>query len=138
MENHYKRSRYSNRAVTLNVLLRKCHCVFHIMTVCFNLYRTKCSLHVVQDCEKINTQARFRVDDDTWPPDQPKNFTSLVLIQYKGHHNLQQAMAITQTGHIASLANHLPVPEDNQPLQEVLHNSTVTKKANFSPSRNKL
>jgi len=75
-------------------------------------------------------QARFRVDDDTWPPDQPKNFTPLVLIQYKGHHNLQQAMAITkltQTGHIASLASNLPVAEDNQLLQEVLHNSTVTK-----------
>ncbi|XP_065914093.1 protein NLRC3-like [Dysidea avara] len=82
---------------------------------------------------QLNVQARFRVDDDTWPPDQPKNFQPLVLIHYEGHHNLQQAMAITkltQTGDIASLASSQPVPKrypSHQPLQEVLDTSTVTK-----------
>ena len=82
---------------------------------------------------QLNVQARFRVDDDTWPPDQPKNFQPLVLIHYEGHHNLQQAMAITkltQTGDIASLASSQPVPKRHpsyQPLQEVLDTSTVTK-----------
>ena len=37
---------------------------------------------------QLNVQARFRVDYDTWPPDQPNNFTPLVLIHYEGHHNL--------------------------------------------------
>jgi len=82
---------------------------------------------------QLNVQTRFRVDDDTWPPDQPKNFTPLVLIHYEGHHNLQQATAITkltQTGDIASLASNKSVPKQHpsyQPLQEVLDTSTVTK-----------
>ena len=84
---------------------------------------------------QLNVQARFRVDDDTWPPDHPKNFTPLLLIHYEGHHNLQQAMAITkltQTGNIASLASSQPVPkrlkiDSNQSLQEVLDTSSVTK-----------
>jgi len=78
-------------------------------------------------------QARFRVDDDTWPPDQPKNFIPLVLIRYKGYHNLQQAIAITklmQTGNIASIVSNKPVSKcysNYQPLKEVLDSSTVTK-----------
>jgi len=78
-------------------------------------------------------QNRFRVDDNTWPPDQPKNFTPLVLIHYEGYHNLQQAMAITkltQTGDIASIASNQPDLKHHrsyQPLQEVCDTSTVTK-----------
>ena len=81
----------------------------------------------------LNVQARFKVDDDTWPPYQPKNFTPLVLIHYEGHRNLQQAIAITkltQTGNIASLASNQPVPKNHsnyQPLKEVLDTSIVTK-----------
>jgi len=77
---------------------------------------------------QVNLQARFQIDDDTWPPDQPKNFIPLVLIHYKGHWNLQQAIAITkltQTGDIALLASNQPV---SKPLQEVLDISTVTNK----------
>ncbi|XP_065911432.1 protein NLRC3-like isoform X2 [Dysidea avara] len=84
---------------------------------------------------KRNVQGRFRVDDDAWPPDQPKNFTPLLLIHYKGHHNLQQALAITklaQTGDIASLVISQSIPkrlklDHDQPLQEVLATSTVTE-----------
>ena len=82
---------------------------------------------------QLNVQARFRVDDDTWPPDQPKNFVPLVLIHYEGHRNLQQAMAITkltQTGDLALLANDQPVSKchpSHQPLQKVREASTVTK-----------
>ena len=83
---------------------------------------------------QLNLQARFRIDDDTWPPDQPKNFTPLVLIHYKGHRNLQQALTITkltQTGDIASLASNLAVSKHHpsyEPLQKVLDTSTVTNK----------
>ena len=82
---------------------------------------------------QLNEQARFRVDDNTWPPDQPKNFTPLVLTYYEGHHNLQQAMAITeltQTGDITSLASNQPAPNqhpNHQPLQEILNTSTICK-----------
>ena len=82
---------------------------------------------------QLNIQAQFRVDDDTWPPDQPKNFIPLVLIHYKGYHNLQQAIAISklmQAGNIASIVSSNPVPKhysNYQPLKEVLDSSTVTK-----------
>ena len=82
---------------------------------------------------QINIQARVMVDNNTWPPDQPKIFTPLLLVYYEGHRNLQQAMAITkltQTGDIASLATDQPVPKCHpsyQPLREALDTSTVTK-----------
>jgi len=82
---------------------------------------------------QLNVQARFRIDNDTWPPDQPKNFIPLVLIHYEGYHNLQQAIAITeltQTGDVAALADDQPVSKCHpsyQSLQNLLETSTVTK-----------
>ena len=94
---------------------------------------------------QVNIQLQFMADDNTWPPDQPKKFIPLLLIHYKGHRNLQQAMAITkltQTGDIASLASNQPVPKYHpsyQPLQEVIDNSAVTKEIEqiLSPLENK-
>ena len=84
--------------------------------------RSLCFFNMVA---QLNLQARFQIDDNAWPLDQPKNFTPLVLIHYKGHHNLQQAIAITkltQTGDISSLASNQPVPK------EALGDSTVINK----------
>jgi len=82
---------------------------------------------------QVNIQTQLIVDSNTWPPDQPKIFTPLLLVHYKGHRNIQQAMAIiklTQTGDIASLFSNQPIPKCHpsyQSLQEVLVTSTVTK-----------
>ena len=86
-----------------------------------------------------NVRERFNPDEETWPPDQPKNFTPLVLIHHQGQHSMKQATAMAQliqTGdidEITSLASNRSVPtnhpklDSHEPLQEVLDSSTVTK-----------
>ena len=86
-----------------------------------------------------NVRERFNADEETWPPDQPKNFTPLVLIHHRGQHTMKQATAVAQliqTGdvdEITSLASNRSVPkhhpklDSREPLQEVLDSSTVTK-----------
>ena len=86
-----------------------------------------------------NVRERFNTDEETWPPDQPKNFTPLVLIHHQGQHSMKQATAMAQliqTGDIddiTSLASNRSVPtnhpklDSHEPLQEVLDSSTVTK-----------
>ena len=86
-----------------------------------------------------NVRERFKPDEETWPPDQPKNFTPLVLIHHQGQHSMKQATAMAQliqTGdidEITSLASNQSVPtnhpklDSQEPLQEVLDSSTVTK-----------
>ena len=65
--------------------------VFSVLFACL-IYVGLCILSNMV-CQ-FNVPARFRVDNDTWPPDQPKNFIPLILIHYEGHRYLQQAMAI--------------------------------------------
>ena len=86
-----------------------------------------------------NVRERFNTDEETWPPDQPKNFTPLALIHHQGQHSMKQATAMAwliQTGNIdeiTSLASNRSVPtnhpklDSHEPLQEVLDSSTVTK-----------
>ena len=86
-----------------------------------------------------NLQERFTTDEETWPPDQPKNFTPLVLIHHQGPHSMKQPTVVAQviqTGDIDniptmtgnhSVPKHHPKLDSHEPLQEVLDNSTVTK-----------
>ena len=71
-----------------------------------------------------NVQQRFNTDEETWPPDQPKNFTPLVLIQHQGQHTMKQATAVAQviqTGDIDEitsnwLASNQSVPKHHPKL----------------------
>ena len=85
-----------------------------------------------------NLQERFTADEETWPPDQPKNFTPLVLIHHQGQHTMKHPSAVAQviqTGHTSIIAmagnqsvpKHHPKLDSHEPLQGVLDNSTVTK-----------
>ena len=85
---------------------------------------------------EVNIQTRLRVEDEAWPPESPKTFTPLVLIQHQGHRNLKQSTAMAEfveRGHIDKVAtggNTLPTHHklhSHQPLQEVLDTSKVTK-----------
>ena len=56
---------------------------------------------------QINTQTRFMVDDDVWPPEQPKSFTPLLLLHYQGHRIPEQVITMTEltcTGNIGKVA----------------------------------
>ena len=41
---------------------------------------------------QLNTQTRFAVDEDTWPPNQPQEFTPLLLVHQKGQQSFKQAI----------------------------------------------
>ena len=87
---------------------------------------------------EVNIQTRLTVDKDAWPPEQPKTFTPLLLIQHQGHRNLNQSTAIAEyveRGHIDKVASvtstdtlpKRPKLHSHQSLQEVLDTSKVTK-----------
>ena len=87
---------------------------------------------------EINIQAWSTIDEEAWPPEQPKRFTPLVLIQHQHQTNMQQSTAMAEfieRGHIDSVipktttvVKYCPkVSTDCEPVQEVLHNSTITK-----------
>ena len=88
---------------------------------------------------QYNVQEWFSNHEETWPPNQPKNFTPLVFIHHQGQHSLKEATTMAQliqTGdndEISSLASnqsvakHHPKLSNHEPLQEVLNSSTVTK-----------
>ena len=88
---------------------------------------------------QCNVRERFNTDEKTWPPDQPKNFTPLVLIHHQDQYSMKQATAVAQviqTGDIdditslasnQSVPKHYPKLDSHEPLQEVLDSSTVTK-----------
>ena len=85
---------------------------------------------------EVNIQTQLEIEEKVWPPEPPKAFTPLVLIQH-GHRNLEQSTAMAkfvEQGHInkiisISKTNTLPKPklDSHQPLQEVLDTSKVTK-----------
>ena len=73
-----------------------------------------------------NLQERFNIDEETWPPDQPKNFTPLVLIHHQGQHSMKQP-GVSHTGDIDNtVPKHHPKLDSHEPLQEVPNSSTRT------------
>ena len=84
---------------------------------------------------EVNIQTRLRVDKEAWPPDPPKTFTPLVLIQHQGYRNMEQSTAMAEfveRGHIDKIVSvtttdTFPRHLNHQPLQEVLDTSKVTK-----------
>ena len=87
---------------------------------------------------QYNIQERFNTNEETWPPDQPKDFIPLVLIHHQGQHTMKQVAVaqLIQTGdidEITSLASNRSVPkyypklDSCKPLLEVLDSSILTK-----------
>ena len=87
---------------------------------------------------KVSIQTHLRVDEEAWPPEQPKTFTPLVLIQHKVQRNLKQSTAIAEfveRGHIDKVFTapcNDTIPKccrlnNSEPLQEVLNTSNITK-----------
>ena len=87
---------------------------------------------------EVNKQTQFEVDEEAWPPEPPKTFTPLVLIQHQGHRTLEQSTVMAkfvEQGHVDKIVpvtktdTHPKRPklDSHQPLQEVLDTSKVTK-----------
>jgi len=37
---------------------------------------------------QVSIQTRFALDENTWPPNQPKDFTPLLLVYHQGEHSI--------------------------------------------------
>ena len=77
------------------------------------------------------------VDDDTWPPEQLKTYTPLLLIYYQGNHNPKQVATMTelmQRGDASSIAsNQMGIAQnstqgDHKVSHRNLDGHTVTEK----------
>jgi len=85
---------------------------------------------------EFNIQTCLRVDKEAWPPEQPKTFTPLLLIQHEGHRNLKQSTVmaeLVERGHIDKFdsvtSSHTVTKRLKLDVhqQEVLDTSKVTK-----------
>ena len=83
---------------------------------------------------QITIQIRFAVEEDAWPPKQPKQFTPLLLVHHQGEHNIKQSTALAklQSGGIDHLTSTDSVPkchqlDSHESLTEVLDASKMTK-----------
>ena len=70
---------------------------------------------------QLNMQTRFAFDEDTWPPNQPKDFTPLLLVHQEGQQTFEQATAESIQSH-----RH-QYPQDSYQQREALDNSKTTK-----------
>ena len=89
---------------------------------------------------QINVQARFMVDDDTWPPEQPNHFTPLLLLHYQGHHTPEQVTTMAKlmsTGDIDMVAlvtsdqfdvRYQPMSDSHEKFQKVFDDTSRTTK----------
>ena len=87
----------------------------------------------------ISIQTRFMVDDDTWPPKQPKSFTPLLFIHHQGDYSPEQATAMAELMHAGHIDKVALVTVDQQQsvkcvkfdgkdkFQKVLATSKATK-----------
>ena len=91
-----------------------------------------------QHVKRVYRQTRFDVGKETWPPEQPKEFTPVAFVYYEDQRNMKEATRITKavhTGHISdiiSVASGQPVAKHHQvdshrSLREALQTSKVTK-----------
>ena len=101
---------------------------------CIGTVVSQLSRHV----KGVYKQTRFDVGKDTWPPEQPKDFTPVVLVHYEEQRTMKDVNIITKavhTGHISdviSAASSQPVTkrhqlDSHQPLREALQTSKVTR-----------
>jgi len=86
----------------------------------------------------VYKQTRFDLGEETWPPEQPKDFTPVVLVHYEEQRTMQDVNIITKAVHtgnisdVISAANDQPVTkhhqrDSHQLLRVALQTSKVTR-----------
>ena len=78
---------------------------------------------------QLNIRTRFAVDENSWPPNQPKDFTPVLLVHYQDQHTFERAAPMQLAGSIQLGRPHSKhYPQDShQSLTEALDNSKTTK-----------
>ena len=79
--------------------------------------------------KQFSTQTRFAIDEDIWPPHQPKDFIPVLLIQHQGQHTFKQAtvLQLAESVQLGGVHPKLYPKDTHQSLREVLNNSKITK-----------
>jgi len=100
------------------------------MLLCAPFYVLLIGVSILSDrVRQINIQTRLAVDEDAWPPNQPKEFVPVLLIHHQGQHTVKQATALQMAGSVqlgGVPSKHYP-QDSHQSLKEALHNSKTTK-----------
>ena len=87
---------------------------------------------------QINVQTRLMVDDNAWPPEQPANFTPLLLIHSKGNRTPGEVTAMAKLMHAGNISKFASVTGDQPSVkrakldshnkhQKVLNTTKATK-----------
>ena len=80
---------------------------------------------------QINVQTRFMVDDNTWPPEQPTNFTPLLLIHHQGHRTPKEAEATAKLMHTGSIDKISDTSKATKEIAEILAPLEKSKVSSF-------
>ena len=85
---------------------------------------------------QINVQTRFMVDDNAFPPEQPTNFTPLLLIHRQGHRTREEVISMAKLMHSGDISKVAMVPgkqstvkRDTQGGHEKFHRASDTSRA---------
>jgi len=105
-----------------------------VMTLHFHFIGENLVSILSQRVSQISIQTRFTFDEDAWPPNQPKDFTPLLLVHHQGRHTIEHsnALAKIQASGVDNLAFTDSVPKCHQQdyhesLKETLDASKMTK-----------
>ena len=70
----------------------------------------------------IYKATRFTVAKDTWPPEQPKEFTPLVLLHHEDEHSMKSVTAITKALHTGAISDVISATtSESLAIQPSLH-----------------
>ena len=98
--------------------------------LCAPFYVLLIGVSILSDrVRQLNIQTRFAVDEDAWPPNQPQDFTPLLLVHHEGQYTFKPTAALQLAGSIQSGRPYFKrYPQDShQSQREALDNSKTTK-----------
>ena len=81
---------------------------------------TQLSCHV----KAVYKATRFTVAKDTWPPEQPKEFTPLVLLHHQHEHSMRDVTIVTEALHSGAISDVISATSSNSiEMQSSLHHN---------------
>ena len=98
--------------------------------LCAPFYVLLIGVSILSDrVRQLNIQTRFAVDEEAWPPNQPQDFTPLLLVHHEGQYTFKPTAALQLAGSIQSGRPYFKCyPQDShQSQREALDNSKTTK-----------
>jgi len=83
----------------------------------------------------VSIQARLVIDEDEWPPNQPKSFTPLLLLYHQNQHTQEEETVLQFAKTVQSSSFDCSTPDpakrpklgSNESVIEMLDNSAATK-----------